>query len=146
MLKEFTQLVSKFPFAGKIVIRPAYLGFVQADKRKRTGRFAWLSSILGVMVFGHGKQAFMGVQAMRLAFSSKIKVFWHLVFVGYTAANVAVTIAQIYLLCWCVYLYLAQRHTRPVGPTADFTLKEILIMMAVTLGGQILFAYGESLL
>lgn len=146
MLKRFTQLVSKLPFAGKLAIRPAFRNFVRANGRKRHGAFAWLSSILGFMVIGHGRQAWVGLQAMRLAYFAKTKVFWHVVFAGYTAANIAVTIAQAYLLCWSLYVFATRRHTGLIAAADDYTGREIVVMLVVTLGGQGLFIYGHGLL
>lgn len=146
MLKQFTQTVSKLPFAGKLAIRPAFRTFLRARRGRRGWAFAWVSKLLGLMVVGHGFQAWKGLLAMRMAFVVKTKVFWHLVFAGYTAANIAVTIAQAYLLVWCCYVFVTQRRTGYAGPNTEFTGMEILVMLVVTLGGQVLFAYGQSLL
>jgi|GEM_PF-3027617 len=145
MLRKFTQLVSKFPFAGKMAIRPAFRSFVNAKKEGKTAKFGWLASLLGIMVFGHARQAMMGLQALRLGMALRIRWIWHVVFVGYTAANIAVTIAQVYLLALCAYYYFAQKRTRLIGAEEDFSGKEIMLMLVVTLGGQALFGYGHTL-
>ena len=144
MLRAFTQLVSRLPFAGRAAIRPAYRSFIRAKKGKKHGAMAWLSSVLGFMIWGHGYQAIRGAAAMRLAFLMKAKWFSHVVVMGYTAANVAVTIAQVYLLALSLYYYFADKRTRLLGGHEEFSGGEILLMLVVTLGGQLLFMHIEK--
>lgn len=143
--KAFGRFVARFPFAGRLAIRPAYRNFRHSDEGNRTSRFAWLSKILGLMVLGHGWQSRLGIIAIKQLFLKKISAFWLLVFVGYTAANVAVTIAQATLLMWATYVYFGNKRVTPGKANEPFSGGEVMLMLVVTLGGQLLFAHGEAL-
>ena len=144
-VKSFGKFVAKFPFAGRVVIRPMYRRFRHADDNNRTARFAWLSKLLGFMVIGHGMQARMGILALKQMFLKKVSAFWGIVFLGYTVVNIAVSIAQFTLLLWTLYVYFGNKHVHPGKPNEPFTGGELLVMFLVTMGGQLLFSYGKDL-
>lgn len=144
-MRKFVQFVSKFPFAGKAAIRPAFREFISSKARERHKAIAWLSTLLSALILGHGYQARMGFSAIGRLMQApmRFKAFWHAVFISYTAVNIAVTVAQVYLLMYALYIYVSARRTALIGPRDDFTNREVLAMLLVTLGGQFLFLYGH---
>ncbi len=147
-MRGFVKVVSSLPFAGKLAIRPAMRGFLRSKLHERWKSFVWVVTVLSAMIFGHSAQAMQGIRStIRLAaVALRFKPLWYLVFAAYTAANIAVTIVQIYLLYYCVVIYFWRQRTVMAGEHREFTLGEFLLMIGVTLGGQMLFMTGRSLL
>jgi hypothetical protein len=63
--------------------------------------------------------------------------------VSYTVANVAVTIAQVYLLALVTYYFAEGKQTRLLGTYEEYSAAEVAFMFCFTLGGQILFLVTE---
>ena len=145
-VKAFGRLIGRFPFAGRVAIRPAFRKFRNAPKGERSSAFSGFSTLMLVMVGGHGWQARLGWLALKKGYLMKVHAFWQAIFIGYTAANLAVTFVQSTLLLWCMYVYFTGQHMKP-GRSAEepFTGRELMLMVVVTLGGQLLFMFAQRL-
>jgi len=144
-MRSFVKIVSAFPFAGKMAIRPTIHSFIKAPLGK--AKTVWLgisAVVLKFMIWGHARQAQMGVRVFMRSLG-RARVFWQGVFVSYIVVNVAVTIVQVYLLLWVWYIYLKGKRTPLLGKHEEYTGGEVLLMLVVTMGGQFLFMYGHSL-
>ena len=137
-MKRFAKLIGRLPFAGKMTIRPFIFTLYHSttmEERKRS----YLRFVVLIIFFVllHGVQAEMGIRA--LSFNSPL---WAKAISGlYAIANISVVLTQIYLGFKATRFRFCAPLPRAKRKDDGYSSADALIMMAVTLGGQILFLF-----
>lgn len=134
-MRGFVRFINRLPFAGKMSIRPlVFLLYSSTTRGRQWASYAGLIILLAVFVVGHSFQARDGMAAA-MAGPVSVKIVGGL----YAVANISVVIAQVYL-AGRVTLFIRRGLTpRRKKAYRGFSLTSVIIMIAVTLGGQIVF-------
>ena len=135
-MKWFTKFVGRLPFAGKMSIRPLVFGLYHSTTAvERRKSYLYILTLLVFFVLLHAVQARMGIQA--LGFNSPI---WAKAISGlYALANVFVVLTQLHLGFRTTRFFFGGLYPRSKRSYVDYSGAEVEIMLAVTIGGQIVF-------
>jgi hypothetical protein len=135
-MKKFAKFVGKFPFAGKMSIRPLIFNLYQTtSETERRHTFLCLMGLLVVFIFFHALQARMGIQALKFESPNWAK----LIFALYAIINISVVITQIYLCYRAIRFYVLAVFPQRKRGYNDYPAKESIKMVIVTLSGQFIF-------
>ena len=145
-------LIDDAPFAGKFVIKDAYVGFETASDKAKTVKMLGFMALMGVMVWAHAKQTQMSGESL-LTHASEImqgngdamNTMYTTIDVLYTGAMAAVTARQAALTGNVLKKYKTWREQKDVIPESErrperrdyrHKLGAIGLAAAVTLAGQ----------
>ena len=136
-MKFFSKLIGQLPLAGKLMIRPMLFSvYLSTNKTQRNLNYAFALVLLLFLVWAHSYQAVSGIEALFISPPLWAKSISAL----YASVNIGVTIVQAYLCFKLTHFVFRARLTRTRKFIPDYTLIEVLTMLTVTLGGQIVFA------
>lgn len=135
-MKGFTKFIGRLPFAGKMSIKPLVFGLYQSTtQEERQWAYAKLAGLLVAFILLHGVQMTMGVEA--LEFDSPI---WaKVVSALYAIVNFCVVLTQLHLGYRTTRFYFKGLYPKTKRGYTEHSGNEVAIMLAVTLGGQIIF-------
>lgn len=135
-MKGFTKLIGRLPFTGKMSIKPLVFGLYQSTTREeRLWSYAKFASFLVLFILLHGVQMKMGIRA--LEFDSPI--WTKVVSAIYAIVNFCVVLIQIHLGYRTTRFFFRGLYPRAKRGYTEHSSTEVAIMLAVTLGGQIIF-------
>lgn len=141
-MKEFARFIGMLPFAGKMTIRPLVYRFYQSTtKTERRRSYLHLVVLLVFFVLFHAVQAKMGVQALSFNAPTWVKAISGL----YALANICVVLTQMYLGFRATNFLFKGLYPRTNRSHPKWTDVEVVTILAVTLGGQIVFLLLYSL-
>jgi hypothetical protein len=148
--KLFTA-IDKAPFAGKFVIKDAYVGFETASDKQKTIRMVGATALLGAMVWVHAEQARMGGESLvthtteMMQGGDILNGMYTMIDVMYTGAMAAVATRQTVLTGKVLKKYATWRQQKDRIPEDERRTKRrpyrhklgaIGLAAAVTLVGQ----------
>jgi len=137
-MKKFAQLIGRLPFAGKMAIRPLIFALYSSTKKvERRNSYLLLMSLLIMYILLHGVQMKMGIRALEFESPTWAKVISAL----YAITNFCVVLTQIQLCYRATRFFMRGLYPRVKRSYVENSRLEIAIMLAVTLGGQIIFLY-----
>jgi hypothetical protein len=135
-MKWFTKLVGRLPFAGKMSIRPLVFGLYHSTTAiERRNSYLRILRLLAFFVLLHAVQTEMGIQA--LGFDSPI--YAKAISGLYVLANVLVILTQLHLVFRTTRFFFSGLYPRSKRGYVGYSGAEMAIMLAVTIGGQIVF-------
>jgi uncharacterized membrane protein YhaH (DUF805 family) len=134
-MKSFAKLVGKLPLIGKLLIRPYVFNLYQSmTSRERRRNYIHLMVLLVLFILFHGVLAKMGIRALSFDSPMWVKV----ISVLYAIANICVILSQIYLGFRATHFFL-KAPLRAGKNDCGYSDAETVVMIIVTLGGQIVF-------
>ena len=141
-MKKFVKFVGRFPFAGKLTIRPLVFGLYQSDTREeRRWRFGLCCVFLGLFIYFHMAQAWLGIRVLQ----HDAPTWAWIVSALYAAINLSVVIAQAHLAYRSTRFFLTGAYPRMHRAYARYSPVEALGMFIVTLSGQMFFMWQYKL-
>lgn len=135
-MKSLAKLIGKLPFAGKMSVRRKISALYQSTTAgARRQNYLYFMVFLAIFVLLHAVQACMGIETM--SFDAPLWVRGIGAF--YATVNICVSLTQVYLGFRATRFCLCAPYPRTVKKDDGFTDAQATAMVAVTLGGQILF-------
>jgi hypothetical protein len=135
-MKSFAKLIDKLPFAGKLTIHPVIFGLYQSTtKEERRSSYLQILGLLILFILFHVLQVNMGIKALEFNAPVWVKVVSAL----YAIANTCIVLTQIYLVFRTTRFYFCAPLPRMMREYAGYSDVQAVTMIAVTLGGQIIF-------
>jgi hypothetical protein len=135
-MREFARFINILPLSGKITIRPLVYRFYQSTTETERGRrYLHLVVIIAFSILLHAVQAKMGIQALNFNAPTWAKAISGI----YALTNICVVLTQIYLGFRATIFSFKGLYPRTKRSHPDYTGVQVIVMLAVTLGGQIVF-------
>ncbi|PWU24001.1 hypothetical protein C5B42_01100 [Candidatus Cerribacteria bacterium 'Amazon FNV 2010 28 9'] len=140
-MKRFIRFINSLPFCGKVAIQPVVYHLYESTTRKeRRLWFVGLVILLGNLVYFHSANAIAGLQVVMHA-----PPLWAGVICGiYALANICVVMAQIALGIRAFKFLLKGSYSRVKRQHKLTPLNEVIFMVVVTAGGQLLFQLAST--
>ena len=138
-MKKFARFVGRFPFAGKLAIRPLVFLFYESRTRAQCRfRYSVVATFILVFAMMHEAQIRSGWRLLQAADLFLIKAFSFL----YVFANVCSVIVQFYLT-WRMtrFLMVGSFPRRKKALVRLYSMAEAGVMLTVTLGVQFFFIF-----
>ncbi len=135
-MRSFAKFIGRLPFVGKMSIKPLVFALYQSTTpEERRWNYFKLASFLTLFILLHGVQMQMGITALK--FDSP--VWAKIVSAFYGVTNFCVVLTQIHLGYRTTRFFLKGLYPRVRRNYTKHSGSEVAIMLAVTLGGQIIF-------
>lgn len=135
-MKKFARLIGRLPFCGKLAIQPLTFKLYESmTVKERKHNYLKLCALLVIFILCHVSQVRMGFNGWSFNAPIPFKIASAL----YAIINASVVLTQIYLTYRVSRFFFCSPLPRAKREYALYPPKEVLLMLLVTYGGQIVY-------